>query len=100
MGQLTKVSGRATSIVRDSDGTLRVAYHATNVVTVHPDGSITLDSGGWHSATTKARMNQAACQFSLGYSVYQRDFAWFVEYHGQTIPFDGRTVTLPADGAK
>jgi len=38
----------------------------------------TLNSGGWNTATTKLRMNQAAAQFSLGFHVRQRDGTWYV----------------------
>jgi hypothetical protein len=33
-----------------------VAYHSTDVVTIHPDGTFTLDTGGWDTQTTKERM--------------------------------------------
>ena len=35
-----------------------VRLHETDVVTFHMDGSVTLDSGGWLTVTTKARMNE------------------------------------------
>jgi hypothetical protein len=40
-------------------------------------------------------MNQAARQFALGYSVYQKDHKWFVvKPDGETVPFrDG--ITFP-----
>lgn len=37
---------------------IAVKLHNTDVVTYRPDGSITLDSGGWRTVTTKARMNE------------------------------------------
>ena len=37
-----------------------VRLHATDVVTLHPDGSYTLDSGGWDTPTTKERINRFA----------------------------------------
>jgi len=55
---------------------------------------IILDSGGGHTQTTKARMNQASEQYDLGYQVYQRDYDWFVDYQGQTLEFyDGMVLT-------
>ena len=36
---------------------IALKYHETNVVTYHPDGSISLDSGGWKTPTTKRRIN-------------------------------------------
>jgi hypothetical protein len=34
-----------------------VRLHDTDVVTLHPDGSQTLNSGGWRTVTTKDRIN-------------------------------------------
>lgn len=41
---------------RGSDYAVR--YHYTDVVTVHPDGTYTLNTGGWETVTTKQRLNQ------------------------------------------
>lgn len=40
------------------DGTIGVRLHKTDVIVFHPDGSITLDSGGWRTVTTKDRMTR------------------------------------------
>jgi hypothetical protein len=34
-----------------------VRFHATNVVTIHADGTYTLNTGGWETSTTKERLN-------------------------------------------
>lgn len=34
-----------------------VRYHYTDVVTIHPDGTFTLSTGGWETSTTKQRIN-------------------------------------------
>jgi hypothetical protein len=87
MGQTQKVGTVATSVGRGSDGTLRVTYHGTVVVAV-AKGLVVLRSGGWQTATTKLRMNQASAQFALGFSVSQRRFNWFVKRpDGTTVPF-------------
>lgn len=83
-----------TFIVRDEDGTIRVRFHYTNIVTVSPNGTITLDSGGFHTYTTKARMNEVARLGQDGYdavfTVHQKDYEWFVN---GDIPFeDGMTL--------
>jgi len=96
MTQLARIGSTATVVERDENGVLRVTYHGTPVVTVFPDGKIVLNHGGWMSVTTKVRMNQASSQLSLGFSVFQKDFAWFVEFSGETLPFDGREITLNA----
>jgi len=35
-----------------------VQLHNTDIVTVHPDDTYTLNSGGWQTVTTKARINE------------------------------------------
>ena len=81
------------AILRDG-GKVTVAYHSTKVVEFD-DKKIVLRTGGWKTATTKARMNQASNQFNLGYSVYVDKGQWFVGYKGSAIPFTGDTLTLP-----
>jgi hypothetical protein len=52
---------------------IAVRLHDTDIVVYHPDGSITLDTGGWFTVTTKARM----CEFSP-FSVSSTKGEWFV----------------------
>ena len=85
MAQQYKIGTHATTVARDSEGVLRVTYHATPVVTVYPNGRIDLNTGGWLSLTTKARMNQASSQLSLGFHVWQRNFDWYVDIDGRVI---------------
>jgi len=68
MAQTQKVRGVATRVYDDEGGT-SVQYHAT-VVVHFTEYTVTLNSGGWRTATTKVRMNQASSEFNLGYSVY------------------------------
>lgn len=72
---------------KDIDGRTKVIYHSTCVVSF-TEGSIILNSGGWRTATTKARMNQASNQFRLGYYVYQKKGQWFVDFMGNTFEFE------------
>ena len=82
------------NITNDFNGSsLEVYYHNTRVV-FYCNGFITLNTGGWSTATTKLRMNQASNQYNLGYRVFQKDFNWFVEYQGKTIPFNTERLTL------
>lgn len=61
-----------TRIVRLDADTVAVRLHDTDIVTYHADGRIVLKTGGWKTATTKARMNE----FSPA-RVHQADFEWF-----------------------
>jgi len=91
MAQTMQVRGVATKI-RTEGKTTHVRYHSTDVVSFD-DETITLRSGGWQTNTTKTRMNQASNQFSLGFSVYQKDYEWFVDFNGETLNFeDGMTL--------
>jgi hypothetical protein len=69
-----------------------VIYHETQIVR-WDQYRIILNSGGWETATTKKKMNQASYQFNLGYSVYQEDFIWHVSIDGIDYDFrDGMII--------
>lgn len=95
MPRMNKIGTHATSVRKQGDVTT-VTYQGTDVVTVTPT-QIILNTGGWYSATTKTRMNQAARQLDLPYTVYQKNRDWFVVQNGNwdnPIPFDSITLTL------
>jgi hypothetical protein len=50
----------ATRVIRRDANTIVVQYHNTDVVTYKADGRVILNSGGWKTPTTKARMNEFA----------------------------------------
>ena len=95
MSQSHTIGTHRTNVTTDDSngiGVTRVRYHSTNVVTFDKY-SIQLQSGGWHTATTKLRMNQASSQFGLGFCVSQRDFEWFITYKGKKNYYvDGMTL--------
>lgn len=76
----------------DNGSSGHVVYTKTTIVEWR-DGQITLRSGGWETVTTKRKMNQASNQFALGFSVYQKDYTWWVDKpDGETVLFeDGMT---------
>lgn len=98
MAQMQQVRGVATSI-RTEAGKTRVRYHNTDVVSFD-SSTIELDTGGWKTATTKTRMNQAANQFGLGFSVGQERGEWWIypENGDPRIPFTGNRITLIREG--
>ena len=55
--------GKHKTTIRTEAGVTTVRYHSTDVVQFDA-GIIHLDTGGWKTVTTKARMNQAAEQFA------------------------------------
>jgi len=93
MTQLHSVGQRATSIYQDTGHNrfMTVRYHATDVVKWN-EKLIVLKSGGWLTATTRTRMNQAANQFDLGYRVFQKNFKWYVQHKGKTLDFEDNMI--------
>lgn len=85
--------GTHKTTIKHEDGKTAVRYHWTDVVTFD-NNTITLDTGGYDTVTTKRRMNQASDTFGLGFGVYQKNFKWFVEYKGKTIPYPNNTLEL------
>ena len=73
----TKKLGPTATTVRQEGNTTIVRYHDTDVVSFD-DSVVTLDTGGWFTKTTKARMNQASAQFNLGFRVYAEKGIWYV----------------------
>lgn len=90
-----KVANNTYVVARENAVSVRL--HNTDVVTFHRDGTITLNSGGWRTVTTKARINDALGR--TGY-VSQDKSVWHYLPHGigwqdkaEWVPFsDGMTV--------
>tara|TARA_R110000764_G_scaffold198967_1_gene284341 strand:+ start:431 stop:724 length:294 start_codon:yes stop_codon:yes gene_type:complete len=60
--------------------------------------TIQLNSYGWESVTTKRKMNQASNQFNLNYTVFQKNFDWFVtQPNGETIPYFDNMIIFRED---
>lgn len=93
MGQQNKIGSHKTTISKQNNFTF-VTYHKTNVVSFD-DKVIYLDNGGYFTATTKTRMNQAANQFGLGFRVFQKAGDWFVALaNGETRAFYNGAVNF------
>lgn len=78
--------------VLDNDGNvIAIRLHDTNIIT-YQGHKVTLDSGGWQTMTTKARLNR---YLPDGVSISQKNFDWFVhDTRDNTVkPFtDGMTI--------
>jgi len=70
--------GTHKTTVFSSGGYTHVVYHNTRVVSFNSKYLI-LRTGGYHTKTTKLRMNQTSRQFALDYAVYQEGWTWYVE---------------------
>ena len=67
-------TGRNTRLQRRDNGAIAVKYSNTDVVTYLPNGDMVLESDGWLTVTTKARMNE----YVEGFRIYQEDKTWYV----------------------
>jgi hypothetical protein len=71
------------------DGTVAIKLHNTYVVKINPNGTYTLNSGGWQTVTTKDRINQYSPRY-----VFQKNYEWFVKINDKIYPFmDGMVVS-------
>jgi len=80
------------------DGTLVFYLHQHAIVALKPIGgrvSVTLDSCGWRTYTTKLRMNR---WIPGGYLVYQKRYTWYLKTPTGTQEFyDGITFEVPLE---
>jgi len=91
MGRMDKVCKNNTKIetaISDLSGleTTYIQLHNTTVVKFDKD-VITLNSGGYKTYTTKARLNQASNEFDLGYRVFQNNHGWFIKAGNDVLLF-------------
>ena len=49
--------GSNTRVHRNSDGSIGIRLHATDIVTFYDDGRFSIDTGGWNSTVTRDRIN-------------------------------------------
>jgi len=63
--------GRTRLVQRDNG--VAIKYTNTDVVTIHPDDSVTLNTGGWYSKTTKDRF-----RYAESVNVFTESGAWYV----------------------
>ena len=75
------------------DGETVIRLHGTDIVTKHADGSVTLNSAGWKTVTTKDRMND---HMPGDARLQQESGAWFISHgwqrDGRVPYFDGIRV--------
>lgn len=84
---------RNTRLVLLSGDKIGISYHHTNMVTLDPSGAVTLDSGGWQTATTKKRINSFARGLNGFRGVYQHRHHWYLQVGDRHyIWVDGTTI--------
>ena len=72
-----------------------VYLHGNQIATVdHKNEAVKLSSCGWHSVTTKSRLNAILQELIYGAKVFQKNFDWYLSYNNQTVDFwDGVILT-------
>ena len=57
----------------------KVFLHGNHIATYdHTSKELSLFDGGWQSNTTKSRLNALCYEFATGFSVFQKNWNWFV----------------------
>ena len=65
-----------------------VVLHRTAIAVYdHNTQALKLNTGGWHSVTTKSRLNAILSELIAGARVYQKAFDWYLSYNNQTVDF-------------
>lgn len=68
-----------TLLVRDiRDGSIAVKFHYTDILTVTPDDTLTLNNGTWQTVTTLSRINN---WLPGGWGLYSQKGTWYWQNH-------------------
>ena len=72
-----------------------VVLHRTAIAVYdHNTQALKLNTGGWHSVTTKSRLNAILSELKCGFRVFQKDFDWYLSTNNQTVDFwDGMILS-------
>ena len=94
-----KIAWSKSNTVTTFDSTIEncfVYLHGNHIATYnYADKELTLFDGGWQSNTTKSRLNALCYELATGFSVFQKNWDWFVsDFQGKTVKdfVDGITV--------
>ena len=66
--------GNNTWLERRDNGAIALKLHATDILTYKPSGEIVVDTNGYTTVTTKARINE---HLPDPYYLYQKQFIWY-----------------------
>lgn len=92
--KLRNAGNTAYTVTPDSQ---TMTYYKTDIVKHWPElRKISLDTGGFFTYTTKARMNSAFDSWSIPLHVYQEDMFWYCKnmQTGAVYPFNGPLLTV------
>lgn len=95
LGERTERKVATATVLHRIGNDLAIRYHATDVVTLHADGSYTLKTGGYYTQTTKRRIEEYApvrCYASGG-------LLW-IGRQSPLFDFTARTSVLLTEGLR
>ena len=72
-----------------------IVLHRTAIAVYdHNTQALKLNTGGWHSNTTKSRLNAILSELKCGCGVFQKNFDWYLSTNNQTVDFwDGMILS-------
>ena len=90
-------SSNTTVTFHSSENLSEVRLHGNLIAWLdHTTQTLALSSAGWHTNTTKSRLNALLYEFNTGIRVFQKNFDWFVtDFTGKKKVsfYDGILVT-------
>ena len=90
-------SSNTTVSYHSSENLSEVRLHGNLIAWLdHTTQTLALSSAGWHTNTTKSRLNALLYEFNTGIRVFQKNFDWFVtDFTGKKKVsfYDGILVT-------
>lgn len=84
---------KATYLKRQDDGSIALKYHDTNVFIVYPNNKMILNTDGWLTPTTRARINN---MLPSRYYLYQNNSTWYLSDSAENVSYyykDGLTIS-------
>ena len=88
-GRASRLIAPNTKLETIDSNTIGVRLHETTIIKIHHNGTYTLSSGGFRTATTKQRINALTPA-----NIFVHRGAWFLGSLGNCVPFvDGMVVS-------
>ena len=90
-----------TYVSRDYAGSMVIRYHNTDIIVISPENNYLLNSGGWRTVTTKARMSR----FTPA-RIYQEKHVWYISpgpipfFDGIIVDITGQPINATATSAR
>ena len=75
-----------------------IVLHRTAIAVYdHNTQALKLNTGGWHSVTTKSRLNAILSELKCGFRVFQKNFDWYLSTNNQTVDFWDNMILVNGD---